>query len=117
ALVRSVDAANPRRITYAPARGHPASPDAHYILDCSGRAGVVARRGWRRGDPRYRTLAIAAEWDCAAWPDDERTQTLVESFGTGWAWSVPLSATRRQCTVMVERDPVWRAPESGRDDT
>ena len=56
----------------------------------------------RRFEARYRTLAIAAEWECPEWPRDERTRTLVESYDDGWAWSVPLSATRRQCTVMVD---------------
>jgi flavin-dependent dehydrogenase len=101
AVVRRVDAGDPVRVAYAAAdrRG---TLSAHMVLDCSGRAGVVARRGWRRTDARYRTLALAAEWDCGAWPEGERTQTLVESFEDGWAWSVPLSATRRQCTVMID---------------
>jgi flavin-dependent dehydrogenase len=103
AVVRRVDVGSPTRVTYAAPRGGVMSVHARYVLDCSGRVGVVARRGWRRADARYRTLAIAAEWECPDWPEDERTQTLVESFGSGWAWSVPLSRTRRQCTVMVER--------------
>ncbi len=36
------------------------------------------------------------------WPAEERTATTIESYGDGWAWSVPLSATRRQCTVMID---------------
>src|SRR5262249_24728365 len=75
---------------------------ARIALDCSGRAGAIARRGWRRTSTAYRTLAVVAEWECARWPDEERTRTLVESYADGWAWSVPLSPTRRQCTVMVE---------------
>ena len=78
------------------------------VLDCSGRAGLIARHGWRRPTHRYHTLAIAAEWDCDDWPSDERMQTFVESYSTGWAWSVPLSRTRRQCTVMIERRPAVR---------
>jgi len=77
---------------------------ARFVLDCSGRAGVVARHGLRRADTGYRTLAVAAEWECEAWPDGERHQTFVESYQEGWAWSVPLSATRRQCTVMLDAD-------------
>jgi flavin-dependent dehydrogenase len=76
--------------------------DARFVLDCSGRAGVVARRGLRQNDARYRTLAIAAEWDCPTWPAQERTHTFVDSYANGWAWSVPLSPTRRQCTVMID---------------
>jgi len=76
--------------------------ESDFVLDCSGRAGVIARRGLRRSDAGYRTLAIAAEWECPEWPADERTSTFVDSYENGWAWSVPLSATRRQCTVMVD---------------
>jgi flavin-dependent dehydrogenase len=81
-----------------------ASYQARFVLDCSGRAGIVARRGLRRADAGYRTLAIAAEWDCPDRPELERTQTLIDSYRNGWAWSVPLSPTRRQCTVMVDAD-------------
>jgi len=76
--------------------------ESDFVLDCSGRAGVIARRGLRRADAGYRTLAIAAEWECPEWPADERTHTFVDSYQNGWAWSVPVSATRRQCTVMVD---------------
>jgi flavin-dependent dehydrogenase len=107
AVVRQVDVSDPIRVTYAtPDNGGngPTSCSARYVLDCSGRAGVLARRGLRRADAQYRTLAIAAEWECDAWPAGERAQTVVESYRDGWAWSVPLSATRRQCTVMIDPD-------------
>jgi flavin-dependent dehydrogenase len=78
--------------------------DARFVLDCSGRAGVIARRGLRRSDAGYRTLAIAAEWTCREWPAEERTYTFVDSYENGWAWSVPLSPTRRQCTVMIDAE-------------
>jgi len=77
---------------------------ARYVVDCSGRAGVVARRGLRVPEPRYRTLAIAADWTSIGWDANEREHTIVESYGDGWAWSVPLSATRRQFTVMIDHD-------------
>jgi len=102
AVVRRVEPGDPVEVTFA-AADHPLETcRARFVLDCSGRAGVVARHGLRRADERYRTLAIAAEWDCPAWPADEHTRTLVESYRDGWAWSVPLSTTRRQCTVMIE---------------
>jgi flavin-dependent dehydrogenase len=75
-----------------------------YVLDCSGRAGVIASRGLRRMVTGCRTLAVAAEWDCPRWPEEERTCAFVESYRDGWAWSVPLSPTRRQCTVMIDAD-------------
>jgi flavin-dependent dehydrogenase len=74
---------------------------ARHVLDCSGRAGVVARHGLRRASP-YRTTAIVAEWETPRWPAAERERTFIESYADAWAWSVPLSATRRQCTVMID---------------
>jgi 2-polyprenyl-6-methoxyphenol hydroxylase-like FAD-dependent oxidoreductase len=107
-VVRRVDPGAPSRVTYASSDGMLQAVEARQVLDCSGRAGVVAARGFRRHDAGYRTLAIVAEWESDAWRDDEHSRTLVESYADGWAWSVPLSATRRQCTVMVERS---RSPE------
>jgi len=99
---RRVEPGSPARVIYAASSSDNIVLHASCVLDCSGRAGIVARRGFRRARGGYRTLAIAAEWDCAAWPPAERTRTLVESYADGWAWSVPLSATRRQCTVMID---------------
>jgi flavin-dependent dehydrogenase len=103
AVVRRVEIGNPVRIDYASADQR-STLSARVVLDCSGRAGIVARRGWRHADVRYRTVAVTAEWESEGWPDGERTRTVVESFDDGWAWSIPLSSTRRQCTVMI--DPV-----------
>ena len=101
AVVRRVEPGDPSRVTYATPDGL-AALHARHVLDCSGRAGIVARRGLRRTGAGYRTLAIAAEWECPEWPAGEQTQTAIESYPDGWAWSVPLSHTRRQCTVMIE---------------
>jgi flavin-dependent dehydrogenase len=108
AVVRRVEPGNPIAVTYATDDARVETCAARLVLDCSGRAGVIARRGFRRADARYKTLAIAAEWECEDWPAGEHAQTLVESYPDGWAWSVPLSKTRRQCTVMIEPD---RSPE------
>ena len=101
ATVQRVEMGDPIRVTHASGQGL-ATCHARYLLDCSGRAGIVARHGLRRADVGYRTLAITAEWNCAAWPADEHTRTAIESYPDGWAWSVPLSPARRQCTVMIE---------------
>ncbi|MAG71605.1 MAG: hypothetical protein CL471_15135 [Acidobacteria bacterium] len=83
--------------------GDETSVDARIVLDCSGRAGVVARHGFRRHGDGPATLAIVAVWDRAAgWPLPEPSHTLVEAYRDGWAWSVPVSASRRYLTVMVD---------------
>ena len=102
AVVRRVDNGDRGRVEYVTTDGKIHTVHARYILDCSGRAGVVARRGWRRPETAYRTTAVAAEWESGAWPANERAHTIVESYRDGWAWSVPLSPTRRQFTVMID---------------
>ena len=77
---------------------------AQFALDCSGRAGVVARRGWRVELGDYpRTVALVGAWrQEGGWPSVDPTHTLVESYGDGWAWSVPVSSTLRYVTAMVD---------------
>lgn len=77
--------------------------DAAFVLDCTGRTGLVARaHGVRRHDDGPKTIALAGEWRSASWrlPDD--THTLVESYADGWLWSVPASAVVRHVSAMVD---------------
>ena len=76
--------------------------EARWVLDCSGRAGVVARRAWRRASAAARTIALVGVWDRAEWPIQDITHTLVESYAGGWGWSVPVSERRRYVTVMLD---------------
>jgi len=72
------------------------------VLDASGRAGVVARHGFRTPEGP-RTLAVAAVFERPSGfrvPDD--THTLVEAHAEGWAWSVPVAPERRHVTVMLD---------------
>ena len=77
---------------------------AKFVLDCSGRAGVLAR-AYRVKPRRQRTVALCGAWRSErGWKVPDAGHTLVESYGDGWAWSVPLSATVRHVAFMV--DPV-----------
>lgn len=88
----------------------PESLPVRYVLDCSGRAGVLARRV-RRPEAGQRTLALVGVWRRAGgWGLDDDTHTLVESFEDGWAWSVPVSREVRYFTFMVDPE----ASELGR---
>lgn len=78
---------------------------APWILDCSGRAGVVARQGLRELEDSHRTVALAGIWHATTpWPEAIDGHTLVASHADGWAWSVPVARDVRYVTVMV--DPV-----------
>ena len=95
--------------------GRAVTAHARFVLDCSGRAGIVARRHRTRVQAGETTLALVGVWrrrdawplpDCA--PGDggdtrgDDAQTVVEAYADGWAWSVPVSPQRRYVTVMVD---------------
>ncbi len=83
--------------------GQSTSVSASFVLDCSGRAGVLARRGLRRTTSLHHTIALVGIWQAAgAWPETSDTQTLVASYADGWAWSVPTAPGVRYFTVMVD---------------
>jgi flavin-dependent dehydrogenase len=78
-------------------------PSASYLLDCTGRAGVIARaRDVRRYDAGPKTIALAGEWRRDSWllPDD--THTVIESYADGWMWSVPTAGGARHVSAMID---------------
>jgi flavin-dependent dehydrogenase len=83
--------------------GGVAHASASMVLDCSGRAGVVARHGLRRTESPARTIALVGVWRS---PNDfagaDPAHTLVASYDDGWAWSVSASPGMRHVTVMVD---------------
>jgi FADH2-dependent halogenase len=82
--------------------GERASAAAPFVLDCSGRAGVVARKGFREATAAPRTVALVGTWKARDWPGASDTHTLVASYVDGWAWSVPTEPGVRHFTVMIE---------------
>lgn len=91
---------------------------ARWVLDASGRAGVLARRGLRTRERGIATLALIGRWTSArshAPPDPGCT--LIESYRDGWAWSVPTSERTRCVTAMVDPHRTDLARERGLDGT
>ena len=74
------------------------------VLDCPGRSGIVARaRGWRVYEPSLKTIALVGIWSRdKGWPVPDETHTLIESYGDGWLWSVPLGGSRRCVAAMID---------------
>jgi flavin-dependent dehydrogenase len=104
AVVRGVDLEAPEgvRLQYESA-GVIAQASARFVLDCSGRTGVIARRGYRTKEPGYSTLALSGVWRReGGWNLEDESHTLVEAYEDGWAWSIPVSREERYFTVMVE---------------
>jgi flavin-dependent dehydrogenase len=75
-----------------------------FVLDCTGRAGVIARaHGLRQPLSGVRTVALIAEWRRPqAWPVADDSHTLIESYDDGWMWSVPVSVGVRHIAAMVD---------------
>ena len=104
------------RVTGRDDHGDAVEAVARMVLDCSGRAGVVARRHRTRLQTGEITLALIGVWRCDdGWPPLEGVpgsdieseaagdaHTVVEAYRDGWAWSVPVSSRRRYMTVMVD---------------
>ncbi|MSO48407.1 MAG: FAD-binding protein [Acidobacteria bacterium] len=83
--------------------GDPQRVTAAIVLDCSGRAGVIARKGLRVAEASHRTVALVGVWHAdIPWPVAQRGHTLVASHADGWAWSVPTADDTRYVTVMVD---------------
>jgi len=81
------------------AGGTRARVSCDWILDCSGRAGVLARR-FRA--PGARMYALVGDWSADEWNVPDPTHTLVEAYASGWAWAIPLSATSRHVGTMID---------------
>ena len=76
-----------------------------WLLDCTGRAGVLARRN-RTLERKAPTLAVVRCYEAvsgdAGWPGIDTGHALAESFDRGWAWSVPTSSRERHVALMLD---------------
>ena len=102
-LVRDVRLLDGRAVIPIEAAGTITEVAASFVLDASGRAGVIARRGFRSADNSTHTVALSGVWQAShGFRDVDSTHTLVASYDDGWAWSVPTARDTRHVTVMVD---------------
>ena len=92
----------PQRVDYEEGRGGTATLQARFVLDCSGRSGVIASPELRVHDQSNATVALAGVWRASPEVPPAEPYTLVESYRDGWAWSMPVSPTHRYMTVMID---------------
>ncbi len=92
----------PNRVEYEDTRGAGATLRSRFVLDCSGRSGVIANPELRVHDQSNATVALAGIWRSNADAPPAEPYTLVESYRDGWAWSMPVSDTRRYLTMMID---------------
>lgn len=108
ATVQGVTLADPRAAAAPLARVHYVRDGAHhvararFVLDCSGRAGVIGRR-FRRHERAFRMQALVGVWDRPdGWGLDDDSYTMVETCDDGWAWSIPVAPGTRHLVAMVD---------------
>lgn len=83
---------------------------ARFVVDASGRAGLIARQIRRFWDTRYQTMAVCAVVRAAQrWPFDPH-HAVAEAYEHGWACSVPLAPEVRQVVFMVDAGRVRTGP-------
>ena len=86
---------------------------ASWVIDCTGRSGLMSRANSGRIKNASRTVALVGTWERRPhWHLANESHTHVESYPGGWAWSVPVSRTRRQVTIML--DPTRTTVGTGR---
>lgn len=79
---------------------------ASFFVDASGHAGILARRGFRRRDAVFQTLALTGYWRGAGGPPGtDFANTVLETSPDGMVWSVPLHNGVRNVTLLVD----WHA--------
>ena len=88
------------------------------VLDCTGRAGIVARaKKLRALVDGPRTIALVGIWwHEGGWPVPDDSHTLVESYADGWMWSVPTAPGLRHIAAMVDPQRSDLARDSSSDD-
>lgn len=90
------------RISYEE-RGTLRHMSARWVIDCTGRSGLMSRAKSGRVAAGPRTMAIVGVWERRPnWQLANDSHTYVESYPGGWVWSVPVSRIRRQVTVMLD---------------
>ena len=78
--------------------------EAPWVIDATGRHGLIARGEGREVDRSTTTLAVVRRWARdGGWPEADRHMTFIESYERGWAWSVPLRDDLRCYTVMIDQ--------------
>jgi flavin-dependent dehydrogenase len=88
---------------------------AAWVLDASGRAGVIARQGLRSRGAAPPTTALLGVWRRdGGWTGNDPSHTIVESYRDGWIWSVPVADGRRWVAAMVDPRATELARRGGR---
>jgi FAD-dependent halogenase len=77
---------------------------AEWLIDATGRRGLVARSQGRLPDRSTTTIALVRRFRRdGGWSPEDAGRTVIESYPGGWAWSLPLSHDVRCFTAMIDQ--------------
>lgn len=77
---------------------------ARFIVDGTGRAGLLVRQIRRFWDDRYATVGVCRILRGADLDGVDPSHTLIEAFDTGWGWSIPFANGLRFVCLMVDAE-------------
>ena len=91
-------------VAYTDLRGRTGAAQAPFVVDASGQACLLGRQlGLRRWDPSFRNLAVYAYFTGARrLPPPDENNIFIESYPSGWCWSIPLHTGRSSVGVVVD---------------
>jgi hypothetical protein len=91
-------------VRIAPAPEATARDTAAFVLDCTGRTGVLAKeKTVREYDAGPKTIALVGEWRTGpSWSVPDDSHTVIESYRDGWMWSVPIARGIRHVSAMID---------------
>lgn len=104
ARVHHVDWAGDEGVVSFEAGGERRECRARFVVDCSGRSGVLAvPLGLRTYVPGGRMQALVGVWSRPdGWFLQNPTHTFIETCNDGWAWSIPTTCAERHVGIMVD---------------
>lgn len=102
AIVRGFDLGDDCASVEFVSGGESRSARGRFVVDASGRTGVIGRR-FRRWEPGYGMQALIGVWErSGGWGLPDESYTCVEMHQDGWAWSIPVRPGTRHLVVMVD---------------
>lgn len=87
-----------------------------YVIDCSGRNGIIANRylNNRRFHEMFKNVAVWGYWeDFQRLPEGRDGAIAVGSIADGWIWAIPFSDGRMSVGVVLHKDAFQAARRAG----
>ena len=97
-------------VRFAASDGIESTVRARFIVDASGRAGLIGHaRGLRRWDGFFRNFALYGYFrDAERLPEPDASNIFIESHAEGWCWTIPLHTGVSSVGVVLDAETAQR---------